>query len=452
MKNIIIDKISDNLFSRASKQVKVITLSSIFTSLALASTTVLSYNDRALENTQSVAPSIVEKEQQSHEDKSKVLLNESGHDHEHDIQEKQHDTDKKSDDGHGHAHENGNEKTSEEEHEEGISFSPEKMALANIKVSTLMPKIFAKSVYAPGEIKANGYTSYIVSPRTESVVISRHAILGEHVTKGQALVTLFSESMAEAQAKYRLAFSEWQRTKKLGLGTVSESRLLASETDYISAYGRLKAFGLTEAAIQDIVKNNSSNLGEYTLVAQRAGAVLSDDFSQGQRVDPGDKIMVLANEENLWVEARVSPNKKLNLPVGTLAKIEFAGQVHFAKVIQEAHTIDPATRTRIVRLSVENTDDSLHSGMFVNVNFQFDTQSPVMAVPETALMRGADGDWTVFVEDHPGEFEAVEVELGQPLGNYRQIIGIAPNTRVVTTGAFFVASEIAKGGFDPHGH
>ena len=283
-------------------------------------------------------------------------------------------------------------------------------------------------------------------------MISRHAILGEHVEKGQALVTLFSESMADAQAEYRVAYSEWQRTKKLGLGTVSESRLLASETAYISAFGRLTAFGLTKAAIEDIVKNNSSNLGEYTLVAKRAGAVLSDDFSQGQRVAPGDKIMVLANEENLWVEARVSPNKKLNLPVGTIAKIEFAGQVHFAKVIQEAHTIDPITRTRIVRLSVENKDDTLHSGMFVNVNFQFDTQTPVIAVPETALMRGADGDWTVFVEDHPGEFKAVEVELGQPLGHYRQIIGIAPNTRVVIKGAFFVASEIAKGGFDPHGH
>jgi multidrug efflux pump subunit AcrA (membrane-fusion protein) len=121
-------------------------------------------------------------------------------------------------------------------------------------------------------------------------------------------------------------------------------------------------------------------------------------------------------------------------------------------VIQEAHTIDPNTRTRIVRLSVENKDDSLHSGMFVDVNFQFNTQTPVIAVPETALMRSADGDWTVFVEDHPGEFEAMEVELGQALGIYRQVIGIPANTRVVTKGAFFVASEIAKGGFDPHGH
>lgn len=448
MKNKITDKTSHKIV----KKIKLITLSSLFTGLAVVSTTALSYNDAALEKTPAVEQSIVLKTDHDHDSESEEVHDESGHEHGSDESKDDHAAEEKSDDGHDHGSETASKETAEEEHEEGISFSPEKMALANIKVTNLKPAIFAKSIYAPGEIKANGYTSYIVSSRTESVVISRHAILGEHVTKGQSLVTLFSESMAEAQAQYRVAYSEWQRTKKLGLGTVSESRLLASETDYISAYGRLTAFGLTKAAIKDIVKNNSSNLGEYTLVAQRSGVVLSDDFSQGQRVPAGEKIMVLADEKDLWVEARVSPNKKLSLPIGTIAKVEFAGQVHVAKVIQEAHTIDPSTRTRIVRLSVENTDDSLHSGMFVNVNFQFDTQSPVMAVPETALMRGADGDWTVFVEDHPGEFKAVEVELGQPLGNYRQIIGIEPNTRLVTKGAFFVASEIAKGGFDPHGH
>jgi len=415
----------------------LITLTSLLCGITLLSTASLANDNTARDK---------------HDHGVEAATQQAGHNHAHEkVQEDTHDEnphdhvkEPEIDDDHGH--------DSENTAEEGVSFSPEKMALANIKVSTLQPKVFTKSIYAPGEIKANGYTSYIVSPRTESVVISRHAILGEHVEKGQALVTLFSESMAEAQAQYRVAYSEWQRTKKLARGTVSESRLLTSETAFISAYGRLTAFGLTKAAIEDIVKNNSSNLGEYTLVAQRAGAVLSDDFSQGQRVAPGDKIMVLANEENLWVEARVSPNKKLNLPVGTVAKVEFSGQVHFAKVIQEAHTIDPITRTRIVRLSVENKDDTLHSGMFVNVNFQFKTQTPVIAVPETALMRGSDGDWTVFVEDHPGEFAAVEVELGQPLGDHRQIIGITPNTRVVTKGAFFVASEIAKGGFDPHNH
>lgn len=340
----------------------------------------------------------------------------------------------------------------DEEHVEGITFSPEKMSLANIEITTLLPQIFSKSIYAPGEIKANGYTSYIVSPRTESVIVSRHATLGEHVEKDQPLVTLFSESMAEAQANLRVTYSEWQRVKKLGKGTISESRLLKSETEYHSALGRLTAFGLTEQAIKNTVKSNSSILGEYTLVAKRSGVVLSDDFAQGQRVAAGDKIMILVDEKNLWIEARISPNKRLNLPIGTLAEIEVGTEVYQAQVIQEAHTIDPITRTRIVRLAIENKDDTLHSGMFVNVNFQFKIKSPVIAVPEAALMRSADGDWTVFVENHPGEFEAVEVELGQALGNYRQIIGLAANTRVVIKGAFFVASEIAKGGFDPHGH
>ena len=337
-------------------------------------------------------------------------------------------------------------------HEEGIIFSPEQMLLASIEVTELIPRIFAKSIYAPGEIKANGYTSYIVSPRTESVIVSRHATLGEHVEKGQSLVTLFSESMVEAQANFLVTYSEWQRVKKLGKGTVSESSLLKKETEYNSAVGRLTAFGLTEQAIKEGVKSNSSTLGEYTLVAKRSGVVLSDDFAQGLRVAAGDQIMILVDEKNLWIEARISPNKRLNLPIGTLAEIEVGTQVYQAKVIQEAHTIDPITRTRIVRLAVENKDDTLHSGMFVNVNFQFKIKAPVIAVPETALMRSADGDWTVFIEDHPGEFETVEVELGQTLGSYRQIIGLAPNSRVVTKGAFFVASEIAKGGFDPHGH
>ena len=342
-------------------------------------------------------------------------------------------------------------------HQEGINFSPKKMAIADIEVATISPRVFANNVYAPGEIKANGYKSYIVSARTESVVLFRHATLGQHVEKGDALVTLFSESVAEAQATYRVAYNDWQRNKKLGKETVSESRLLSAQTDYISAYSRLKAFGLTEIAIAQVIKGNSldtdlGELGEYTLIAQRSGAVLSDDFSQGQRVSAGDAIMVLADESELWVEARVSPNKLLNLPKGTQATIEMADQYFVATVIQEAHTIDPKTRTRIVRLAVKNAHDRLHPGMFVNVNFSFETTNKVMAVPESALMRSSDGDWTVFVEDHPGEFAAVEVELGRSLGAYREILGLAPETRLVTKGAFFIASEVAKGGFDPHNH
>ncbi|MGB0899030.1 MAG: efflux RND transporter periplasmic adaptor subunit [Psychrobium sp.] len=342
--------------------------------------------------------------------------------------------------------------TLEEAHEEGVTFTPEQMKLANIKVAALVPKIYQRFVYAPGEIKANGYTSYILSARTESVVVKRHVMLGQHIHAGEPLVTLFSESVAQAQATYRVAYTEWQRAKKLEKGTVSESRLLTAQTDYIAAFSRLKAYGLTKQAIDNVIKNNASNLGEYTLYAQTDGAVINDDFSQGQRVAAGDSIMKIAQEDKLWVEARVSPNKQIILPKGTKAMLSLGTERFEATVIQEAHTIDPITRTRTIRLEVDNLSDRLHPGMFVDVNFLFDTPTPVMAVPEGALTRGPDGDWMVYVEDHPGEFEAVEVDVVRSLGDYRQIQGINPNSRVVIEGAFFVASQIAKGGFDPHNH
>jgi len=58
----------------------------------------------------------------------------------------------------------------------------------------------------------------------------------------------------------------------------------------------------------------------------------------------------------------------------------------------------------------------------------------------------------VFVEETPGKFEPKEVELLRRVADQVVIAGLPPGTRVVTTGAFFVQSELAKGGFEIHNH
>jgi cobalt-zinc-cadmium efflux system membrane fusion protein len=299
---------------------------------------------------------------------------------------------------------------------------------------------------------ADGYTSYIVSPRTDSVVLKRHVALGEHVSANQALVTLFSEAVTEAQAAFQLSVAEWQRVKRLGRKAVGEKRFVEARTRYAGAQGRLLAFGMSREAIDAISTSSPDDLGTYTLTAAIDGVVLSDNFRQGQRVEAGDALMELADEDSLWVEARLSPGSQIKLTVGSEAHVKVGGELFAAVVAQEAHTIDPVTRTRIVRLVVSNAAHRLHPGMFADVYFEFATNHPVLAVPEAALMRGADGDWTVFVETEVGEFSATEVELGRSLGNVQEVTGIRSGTRVVTRGAFFVASQLAKGGFDPHNH
>ena len=47
---------------------------------------------------------------------------------------------------------------------------------------------------------------------------------------------------------------------------------------------------------------------------------------------------------------------------------------------------------------------------------------------------------------------AKEVTLGRSFGDYREVFDIEAGLEVVTQGAFFIASQLAKGGFDPHNH
>jgi len=332
------------------------------------------------------------------------------------------------------------------------SLSHEQMNLAGIKVETLKAKPVDYQYYAPGEVLSNAYTSYRVSPRVPSVVLRRHVALGDHVEKNQLLVTLCSESVAQAQASYRVALPEWQRVQKLGRQAVGEQRYISAKTNLEASKATLLAYGLSSSDLKTLASQQTITLGEYTLRAEIDGAVLSDDFEQGQRIEAGAPLIGLANEQQLWVEAHLPANLSLVLGTGTQAEIVAGDTRMMASVTQEAHTIDPLTRTRTVRLLLNNPEHRLHPGQFAEVFFRFRTEMSVLAVPETALMRGADGDWNVFVEDHPGEFEPIEVELGRALGPLREIVGIEPGSRIVTHGAFFVASQIAKGGFDPHNH
>ncbi len=351
-----------------------------------------------------------------------------------------------------HGNEHGSEHKSEHGHQQetaqSVTLTKQQQALVNIKVETLKARNLDYSVYAPGEIQANGYTSYLVSPRVDSVVMTRHKSLGDHVKQGDKLVSLFSATVAQAQTNLTLAKAEWLRVKNLGRQAVGANRFIKAENDFKLAKARLIAFGLSQ---KDVNANNNP-LGEYTLIAHTDGAIISDAFQQGQRVEAGHALMLLSNETQLWVEARIPATTTLNLPVGTLAQVKVGQRYYRATVSQEAHTIDENTRTRVVRLLIDNPDDSLHPGEFADVYFSLSTKKAVILVPENALMRSADGDWVVFVESDNNQFAAQEVELGRVLGTSHEIFGLKTGTKVVTSGAFFVASEIAKGGFDPHGH
>jgi len=330
----------------------------------------------------------------------------------------------------------------------------EQQALAGIVVTVVQPQRLSGHISAPGEVVQNAYNTSLVTPRVPAQVIERHALLGESVQLGQALVTLSSVEMAAAQGELLVSAREWRRVKKLGRKVISEKRYIQARVAYQQAKSRVSAYGMSGAQLQSFLKNSdpSKANGRFQLLAPQKGTVLSDRFIIGELVQPGTTLYTISNESVLWVEAKLTPLEAQLINLGSMAIVSSSEQQFEAIVVQVHHALDEKTRTLGVRLEVPNPDDQLHAGLFVNVSISRVNSEYGLFVPLNAVLRNPDGDWVVFVEKQKGNFEPIEVELLKTVGNLVLIEGVAIGSKVVTEGAFFVQSELAKAGFDIHNH
>ncbi len=351
--------------------------------------------------------------------------------------------------------EDSHEEEGHEEEENPILLTDASMRMAGIRVDELRSQKLNNFIVAPGEVQLDQYRSAEVTSPVDALVVKRNATLGEEVEVGQSLLTLASVEVASAQGDLAIAATEWRRLMALGEAAVGAQRYIQAEVAYEQARLKLMTYGLDNRQIEGIANRDGMQpLGNFDLVAPVQGTVLSDDFRVGQWVALGDSLFVIADESLIWVEVSLSPSQASSVQVDMPAQVEIDGHWHEGVVIQKHHMLNEQTRTVPVRIALELTEEHHHAGEFVEVSIAVASEDGASAilVPESALAIGGDGDWTVFVEEEPGSFHQVEVERGQAWGNLVPIFGIEEGTRVVTEGAFFLAAELAKSGFDIHNH
>lgn len=343
------------------------------------------------------------------------------------------------------------EKTAEEEIE--ISLTAEQITSAEITTQNLTLSRVEESLNTTGEVLSNAYASSLVTPRIPSIVVNRHAKLGEQVEKGQLLATLFSLDMANTQSLFINVSQEWDRIRKLSRDIITVKRYNQAETEYQKILAQLIAYGMSDADVDTLYKTGDlKKPGEYEVYALQSGTVTSDDFLVGALIDPGTVLFKLIDEKFVWIESAV-PSSQFDLAFeATKAIIRLDDFIGEARIISAAETIDEATRRRNIRLSIENQNHKLHPGQFVDVEFLSLSTSQGFLVPKTAVLRSSDGDWTLFIQDADGGFLPREVDILKSVGEQYVIAGVNEGENIVITGAFFIQSELAKSGFSVHNH
>ena len=309
---------------------------------------------------------------------------------------------------------------------------------AGLQLTTLMPAPLGEILNAPGEVVDNAYGVTLVTPRVAALIVRRHARLGDEVATGAPLVTLSSVEVADAQGQLRIAEQEWQRVQALGREAVSGRRYTEAAVAYEQAQARARAYGLAG-------KPGGQADGEFTLHAPHAGRLTEDDFVIGQRVEPGHALFRLVDESVVWVDATLPAEVARRVLVGTEAIVATGGVRLRGTVVQSAHRTAEDTRNAHVRVELQNDDDQLHAGDFVEVNLRTGTtRNDELAVPTAALVQ-LEGQTVAFREHAPGEFEPVPVRTGAVVGDRTVVTeGLAQGDRIVTAGAYALKARLLK--------
>lgn len=359
--------------------------------------------------------------------------------------------------GEDHAEEGGEHAEEGEEGKEGgaalVKMDEAALKAAGITLQTLQPSSLSEELRAPGEVVDSAYGTTLITPRVASLVVRRHAKLGDEVRAGAPLATLASVDVSDAQADLRIAEQEWRRVSALGREAVAGRRINEAKIAVDRARAKAQAYGLPGTS-------SGSVNGQFTLTAPHAGRITEDEFIVGERIEPGKALFRLVDESTVWVDAKLPPGTVSRIEAGSPATVVIGGQRIAGKVLRSAHRTSDATRTASVRLEVPNKDDRLHGGDFVEVYFEAastgnadNSAATQLAVPTDALVQ-LDGETVVFRRNVDGALEPVSVRAGEVIGD-RTVIreGLRAGDNVVVAGAFAVKSQMLKAQLgEGHGH
>jgi cobalt-zinc-cadmium efflux system membrane fusion protein len=310
------------------------------------------------------------------------------------------------------------------------------------------PIVAAGQHDAAPELKTTGTVSADVSRNLPVIslasgrIVEIDARLGDTVTKGQLLLKVQSQDIAQAFSDYRqavadeaLAKSQLERSKVL-----LEKGAIAKKDEEVAEDADIKAHVTVETATEHLKVLGADMDHPSSIIEIRApvSGVITDQqvtASAGVKtLDNSPNLFTISDLSKVWIICDVYENDMSFVRVGEYADIRLAAYpklVLKARISNIAPTLDPNIRTEKVRLEIDNSG-LLRFGMFVSATFHGLQKELHATVASTAVLHLHDRDW-VYTPAGNNQFRRIEVVGGKMLPeNLQEIVsGIQPGQQVV---------------------
>jgi membrane fusion protein, multidrug efflux system len=262
---------------------------------------------------------------------------------------------------------------------------------------------------------------------------------GTKVKTGELLVqqdiSAENAQLRAAEASLTLAKIELER----------KSKLLAQKTISRSEYDNAEAQFKQAAAQADTIR---AAIKKKTIRAPFDGRLGIRLVNVGQVLKEGDAIVSLQLIDPIFVNFSLPQQQLAQVKTGLIVQVTtdaLPGQAVDGKITAINPQVDTATRNIQMQATVENPEERLRPGMFVNVAVVLPARKDVLAIPATAVLYAPYSDSVFVVEEkkeekngQPGQVVRQKfVRLGEKKGDYVAIAsGLEEGDTVVTTGVF----------------
>lgn len=343
-----------------------------------------------------------------------------------------------------------------------IALSPTQ--LATLTIAPVGTYAFPVDKDAVGSIDFDENRSVQVFPPYQGKILATFAEVGDAVQEGQALYTVDSPDLIQAEsnligtaAALQVASKELARAQALygrDSGGVSEREYDQALSDEHTAEGNLKAarsavqvFGKSDADIDRIIATRKVDPA-LVVRSPLTGQVTARNAQVGLLVEPGNPPApyAVAQVTTKWMLADVleteSPLYRVGQPV-QVTVMAYPGRTFTGRISTISPAVDPNTRRVTVRSVIADPKDELRSGMLAD--FVIQVQAPVRstAVPTTAVIREGDGTMTAWVTRDRRRMTRRVVTIGlERDGRYQILSGLQPGELVVTEGGVFLSNML----------
>ena len=324
--------------------------------------------------------------------------------------------------------------------------------LAQIKISVVSQGDVSDILRVAGQIDFDEQALTRIGASVTGRVTQINAQLGNEVKKGDTLALINSSELSNSQLAYLKARSEKefhrrtvQRAKTLfEADVISAAELQRRESEYEvasaqtrAAQDQLRVLGVNLKAMEELATTGAID-SVASVMATIKGVVVERKVTTGQVVQPADVLFTVADLSRVWAVAQVPEQQVAQVKVGQSVRIEvpaLENEKLIGKLIYVGQTVNPESRTVLVRTELDNTSGRLKPSMLTSMLIESSPTKRVV-VPITAIVREQDADY-VFIEEKPGSFRLKPVRLSSEHNGQRVVLdGLSQGMRIVSDGAF----------------